>query len=152
MYEINLTGHVGADAKVETTKKGSKYVTFRLGNNEYGREETYWHTVNCWENSPFFNMAKNLKKGSSVILSGELRYDSYTDKNGIHQEGKTVNVHYMSFVSTGKKDEDATATTETQAQPVQPTTPSKPTAKSKAEPKAPDAVTVPDTNDDDLPF
>jgi len=150
MYEINLTGHVGADAKVETTKKGSKYVTFRLGNNEYGREETYWHTVNCWENSPFFNMAKNLKKGSSVILTGELRYDSYTDKNGIHQEGKTITVHYMTFASTGKKDEEGTTTGEPQA--VQTPAPAKSVAKPKSEPKAPEAVVVPDTNDDDLPF
>lgn len=152
MYQINLDGYVGADAKVETTKNGSKYVTFRLGNNgdKFPRGETYWHTVTCWENSPLFNMAKSLKKGSSVIVNGELKYDSYTDKNGIHQEGKTIYLCNMWFNYGNKKDEDGNPTSEPQAQATP--TPAKPVAKPKAEPKAPEAVQVPDTNDDDLPF
>ena len=57
----------------------------------------------------------------------------------------------MWFNNGNKKDEDGNPTSEPQAQATP--APAKPApAKPKATPKAPEAVTVPDTNDDDLPF
>ncbi len=157
MYNIHLTGHLGADAKVETTKNGSKYVTFRLGNNEFDRETTYWHTVICWENCQYYKIASGLKKGNFIYLEGKLKYDQYQDRNGINQEDKKINLTYIEYGNSGKREEGGLSTTAQQAQ--QPATP-EPSQQKPAKPTplqqpvqqvVPMATTNPEP-DDDLPF
>lgn len=82
MRKLIVTGRLGGDPEVKTTKNGTAYTTFRIANQEYGDENTSWITVTVWDSAQQ-NFCKNLKKGSSVIIDGD-----YTDRIYISNKNK----------------------------------------------------------------
>ena len=81
-----IVGYVGKDPELRSLND-KKVATFRVATS-YGKadaRQTDWHTVVVW--SPLAEVVENyVRKSSQVLVSGEIRYRSYTDKNGITRQ------------------------------------------------------------------
>ena len=109
MNRVQLYGNVGADPDVKILQSGKTVAKFSLATNKSytnstGEKitETSWHNIVLW-GKVAETASKYVKKGSSIILEGEISYRSYENK-----EGQTVYVteivgHNMHF--TGSKPE-----------------------------------------------
>ncbi len=82
---VQLIGHLGADPEIKTLDKGMQMVKLRLATTESYRtdkgdwkEETQWHTITAWDTLAA-RAAKQLRKGSYLIVQGKLINRSYTD-------------------------------------------------------------------------
>ena len=76
-----IVGYVGSDPEVRSLND-KKVATFRVATS-YGkgdRRQTDWHTIVVW--SPLAEVVESyVRKSSQVLVSGEIRYRTYTDKN-----------------------------------------------------------------------
>lgn len=142
MNKAILHGNCGNDPVIRMTETGKKTASFSLATtrnfkDKNGNRPTDWHRIVAWEKTAEL-IEKFIKKGSSLIVEGEIQYREYTDKDGIKRNITEINCSQIHF--TGKHEtEPARATTlDASAQ----------TAVSK-ESEAPELT---GNNKDDLPF
>jgi len=108
MNLLELLGHLGSDPETRVTPNGNKVTTFRMATNvrRNGKDETIWWRVTLW-GTEFDKMLPHLKKGSAVIVIGEMmKPEIYTDKNGAQQVGLNMTAHIMRFSPFGKTDRE----------------------------------------------
>lgn len=106
MIIIEIAGHLGADPETRVTPSGQKVTTLRVATNvrQGDRDETVWWQVSIW-GSDFDNMIKHLKKGSAVIVIGEMgKLEIYTDKEGKQQISYRMTARILKFSPFGKPD------------------------------------------------
>lgn len=106
MIIIEIAGHLGADPETRITANGHKVTSLRVAVNvrEGDKDETLWWQVSIW-GSEFDNMIKHLKKGSAVIVIGEMgKLSLYTDKEGRQQISYRMNARMLKFSPFGKPD------------------------------------------------
>lgn len=88
MIIVQLAGRLGKDPETRFTATGQKVTTFSVavGIKKGGKEETVWWRVTVWGDR-FEKMMPYLKKGSAVIVTGEMNrgVEMYTDKEGRQQ-------------------------------------------------------------------
>lgn len=99
MNIIQLMGRLGADPEVRFTQAGLKVTTFRMATNSRrgGKEETTWWRVTVWGDR-FDKMMSYLKKGSAVIVIGEMKPpEMYTDRNGETRVSLEVTANSLFF-------------------------------------------------------
>jgi single-strand DNA-binding protein len=104
MNILQVAGHLGADAETRFTQGGQKVTTLRLATNSKkgGKEETTWWKATIWGDR-FDKMLPYLKKGSSVIIMGELgKPQIYTDKEGNPQVSLDITVEIIKFSPFGR--------------------------------------------------
>jgi single-strand DNA-binding protein len=94
MNRITLIGFTGQDAKTATTQKGKEVTRFSLATTKRyqqdseWKEKTYWHDCVVYGgHAPF---AAKLKKGTHVVIEGELTYREYN--RTIETESGAINV------------------------------------------------------------
>ena len=88
MYQnrISLIGFIGKDAEARTTQKQTPYTTLSLATKSSYKDKqsgeyvfrTEWHRIVVWGKLGEF--AGSLKKGTHLLVEGELRSRSYADK------------------------------------------------------------------------
>ena len=86
MNRATLHGFTGKDPEVRTLESGKKIAKFTLATQSYRKDQagnkiTEWHTIIAWEKLAEL-CEKYVKKGSELIVEGEISYRSYTDKDG----------------------------------------------------------------------
>lgn len=87
MNKAILYGNCGNDPKVTNLESGKKVAKFSLATNKsYTKDgekitETAWHNIVLW-NKLAELAEKYVKKGSSLIIEGEIAYRSYENKDG----------------------------------------------------------------------
>ena len=104
MNFIEIMGHLGADAEVRYTPNGQKIVTLRVATNlrKNGKDQTVWWRVTIW-GERFDKILTYLKKGSSVIVMGELQKpEVYTDRNGATQISLDITAEVIRFSPFGR--------------------------------------------------
>lgn len=81
MNKITIAGHLGGEPEVRHTSSGQKLTTFNVAVNvkKAGKDETIWYRITVWGDR-FDKMIAYLKKGSGVIITGDL-YPSMWAKN-----------------------------------------------------------------------
>lgn len=93
MNKVIITGRLGADPELRYTQGGHAVTRFNLAverNMGKDREkETDWLTVVAWGKRAEF-AAEYLSKGRKILVQGNLKTGSYTNKDGF--EVKTVEV------------------------------------------------------------
>lgn len=97
MYNtVTLTGHIGSEPILKTSKNGHPFVCFRLGCTPRVKREgrwtddgTIWFSVYAW-NSLAQNCFESLRKGDRVVLHGNMRVQSWVGNDGIARETKVV--------------------------------------------------------------
>lgn len=92
---ITITGNIVNDPELRFTPSGVAVASFRVAStprrfnkstNEYEDGEALFLTCNLWRQAAE-NVAESLTKGARVIVTGNLRQRSYTNKHG---ENRTV--------------------------------------------------------------
>ena len=110
MNKVFLFGNVGKDPDVKTLESGKKIAKFSLATSSYSKDkegqkvtQTEWHNIVVWEK--LAELAQSwIKKGSSVIIEGEIRYRQYTDKDGVTKY--FTEILGNSIHLAGKKEEE----------------------------------------------
>ncbi len=106
MNFIQIAGHLGADPEVRFTSSGQKVTTLRVAARcrKSGNDETIWWRVTIW-GEQFDKMISFLKKGSAVIVFGELnKPEIFTDKEGKPQVSMSITAFNVTFSPFGKSD------------------------------------------------
>ncbi len=126
MNFIHIAGHLGTDPETRFTQTGKKVTTLRVAtkSRKAGQDVTIWWRVTIWEEQ-FKNMMPFLKKGSAVIVVGEMQKpEIYTDREGKPQvslELTAVSLQFSPFGkpggSQGNDEQQANPTNHTQSMP-----------------------------------
>ena len=87
--KLFLLGHVGADPEVRVLDSGRKMARFSLATNESYLnalgdrvEKTYWHNIIFWNRGAEV-VGERVRKGSKLLVEGQLTYRSWTDEAGV---------------------------------------------------------------------
>ena len=94
MNRITLIGFTGQDAKAAATQTGKEVTRFSLATTKRyqqdaeWKEKTYWH--DCVVYSGYAPFAAKLKKGTQVVIEGELTYREYN--RTIETDSGAINV------------------------------------------------------------
>ncbi|SYX08893.1 Helix-destabilizing protein,single-stranded DNA-binding protein,single-stranded DNA-binding protein,Single-strand binding protein family [Chlamydia poikilotherma] len=93
-----FVGYLGADPEERMTSKGKRVVVLRLGvKSRIGtKDETVWCKCNVWHNR-YDKMLPYLKKGSGVIIAGDISVESYMSKDGTPQSSLVISVDTIKF-------------------------------------------------------
>lgn len=148
-----FAGHLGADPEVRFTSSGKKVTVVRLAckTRKAGKDDAIWWRVNIW-GEEFDNMIPHLKKGSPLIVYGEiLKPEIFNDREGkpqISMEIRAVSLHFSPFGRPDREGQGAPAAPG--ASHAAPTPPSSPYSRPAA---APMGASAPgETIDDEVPF
>jgi single-strand DNA-binding protein len=109
MNHIMVAGHLGSDPETRFTATNQKVTSFRVASNtkKGANMETTWWKVTIW-GTQFDNMIKYLKKGSPIMVMGELsKPEIFTDKEGRPQISLNINAQSLSFSPFGRTDKPA---------------------------------------------
>lgn len=104
MNTITIIGHLGADPVTRFTASGQKVTTFTVATNSRkgGADITVWFRVTVWGDR-FDKMISYLKKGSAIIVVGELQKpEIWTDKEGRPQITLEITANALHFSPLGK--------------------------------------------------
>ncbi|MEZ5314592.1 MAG: single-stranded DNA-binding protein [Chlamydiales bacterium] len=106
MIIVEIAGFLGADPEERFTSNGKRIVMLRVATRvrQGGRDETVWWRVNIWGNR-FDNMIPYLKKGSGVIVLGDMsKPETYVGKDGTHQISLTLSAELIKFSPFGRSE------------------------------------------------
>ena len=109
MNHIVVAGHLGNDPEIRFTPSGQKVVSFRVASNtrKGANMETTWWKITVW-GTQFDNMIKHLKKGSPIMVMGELsKPEIFNDKEGRPQISLNITAQSLSFSPFGKSEKPA---------------------------------------------
>lgn len=101
MNHTTVAGHLGADPEVRFTSGGQKVTTLRVA-AKARKDETIWWKITLW-GEQFDKLVSYLKKGSSVVVIGELmKPEVYTDREGKPQVSMNLVAFNVSFSPFGR--------------------------------------------------
>ncbi|MGZ3633632.1 MAG: single-stranded DNA-binding protein [Parachlamydiaceae bacterium] len=105
MAIVLLMGNVGADPETRFSTSGQKIISFRVASNtkRQGKEETTWWRVTIFGDR-FDKMLTYVKKGSAVIITGEMTTQLWTDKEGRQHIQHEVIADSVRFSPFGRSD------------------------------------------------
>jgi single-strand DNA-binding protein len=106
MNRIILHGFTGKDPEIKTLESGKKLAKLTLATQSYrkdkdGNKITDWHNIIAWEKLAEL-LEKHVKKGSELIIEGEVTYRTYEDKEGVTKYITEIICSGIEFC--GKKD------------------------------------------------
>lgn len=107
MNIIQILGNLGSDPETRFTPSNLKVTNFNVGTTvrRGGKDETVWYRVTVWGDR-FDKMMTYLKKGSSIIVVGELgKPEIYTRKDGTQQVSLEITAEFIRFSPFGKPQE-----------------------------------------------
>jgi single-stranded DNA-binding protein len=102
MIYSEITGRLGADSELKTSKSGNQFVTMRVASNDFvgGENVTTWVRV-LWSGDRAVKMQEHLKKGSLVSVRGTQRVSLYDTKNGEKAISFDIFADRVDFVGGG---------------------------------------------------
>lgn len=108
MNKAILHGFVGKQPEIKTLESGKKIAKFSLATTSFrkdadGKKLSDWHSLIFWEKLADL-CEKYVKKGTELIVEGEITYRDYTDKDGVKKYFTEIICHSLEFV--GKKEAD----------------------------------------------
>jgi single-strand DNA-binding protein len=107
MNKVQLHGFTGKDPDVKTLDSGKKIAKFTIATTSFrkdkdGNKITDWHSIIAWEKLADLT-EKYIKKGSELIVEGEISYRDYVDKDGVKKYFTEIICNGIEFC--GKKEE-----------------------------------------------
>ena len=106
MNKAIITGRLTKDPVLEHTKNGTPICQFNIATNRPvyrdGKRETDFITCIVW-NKLAENLVKYQRKGNLIAISGELRVDTFTGKDGEKKYKSYVLVNEVEYLEA-KKD------------------------------------------------
>jgi single-strand DNA-binding protein len=109
MNKVTLHGFTGKLPEIKTLESGKKIAKFSLATQSYrkdkdGNKVTDWHSLVFWEKLAEL-CEKYVKKGSELIVEGEISYRDYTDKDGVKKYFTEIICNSLEFC--GKKETES---------------------------------------------
>lgn len=108
---VILVGNLGRDPEMRYLPSGDPVVNFtmavnrrRRGNDGNWADETDWFRVNCFRRNAEI-ADQYLRKGSQVLVDGQLQIRQYTGNDGV--ERTSVEVNCDNFTMLGTRDDAA---------------------------------------------
>lgn len=80
MNKIFITGYLGKDPELKDLGDDVKLAKFSVGSSERG-DHTEWFNIVCWRKTAEF-VTKYFKKGSFIVITGEVKTRSWVDDDG----------------------------------------------------------------------
>lgn len=108
MIIVEIAGYLGDDPEERFTATGKRVISLRVATRvrHKGTDETVWWRVNIWGDR-FDKLLPHLKKGSSVIIIGEMaKPETYTGKDGTTQVSLSLTADIIKFSPFGRNDRD----------------------------------------------
>lgn len=112
MNTITVVGNVGQDPESRYTPDGTLVVNISVADEQFAKNEKFAQWFKC---SIFGNrgeaIAKYVKKGTRVVITGQLTITPYTDAQGYERTSNQIRVDRFSFASNrndanGNHDDD----------------------------------------------
>lgn len=118
MYnKVILLGRLCADPNYSQTQSGTALCRFRIAverrftDRTTGQRETDFFSCSAFGKTAEF-IDRFFRKGSAILVEGEVQNNPYTDKSGVKHYADRIVVQQASF--TGEKSGDSTAKTASQ--------------------------------------
>lgn len=120
MRTLIVSGYMAKDCELKTISNGNKVLNLSIGSNEYGDEKNsdgtnkpMWINVSSFKEEAI-RMAQYLKKGSNIIVIGDMKTRMYQNNNQEWNCAIEINNADIKFNGTStKKEEGATETSGT---------------------------------------
>ena len=115
--EVSIIGRLGRDAEVKTLSSGKIFLSFTIATDVYDSETksevAMWHSCALWtprdgDTRRIDALAPYMTKGKQVSVDGSLKYNNYTNKDGV--EVQAININAREIVLLGSKDDNAEVT------------------------------------------
>jgi single-strand DNA-binding protein len=103
MNQITLFGRIGRDPESRTVGKSevckTSLATSQKWREESGqmKERTEWHTIEAWGGTA--KALARVAKGETLLVSGELVYNEWTDKEGAKRRDAIVKVRELTYTN-----------------------------------------------------
>lgn len=138
--KVILMGRLTSDPEQKTTQSGTVVTTFSLAvDRRYSKEgqekQTDFITVTAWKQQAEF-ICRYFKKGSAMLVCGELQTRSWTDNNGQKRYATEVLANEVTFCES-KKNLEGNNT---------------PTSQNGSQEEKYNPYAIENEQDDDLPF
>lgn len=133
LNQINLTGNLTKDWKLEYSQNGEAYAKSTLAVN-YQKDKTLFANLVAFGKMAE-NLVKHTKKGNKLLVQGYLEIQNY-EKDGVQKSWTNVIIQNVEFLSPKNEEEKQQETTK------------KAPKKAKTAPKQEDEIDV----NDDFPF
>lgn len=106
MNQILIAGFLGADPEARFTSSGQKVTSLRVASTtkRSGKEETTWWRVTVW-GEQFDKMLAFFKKGSAIMVSGEMFKSEFVDREGKTQVTLNITADRLMFSPFGKPEQ-----------------------------------------------
>lgn len=103
LNRVSLIGNCGADPEIRSTTGGKRVASLRIATSESWtdktsgekKEVTDWHTVVVWNENLIPVIERYVKKGSKVMVEGQLKTRKWQDQSG--QDRYTTEVVLQGF-------------------------------------------------------
>jgi len=108
MNKCILIGNLTKDPELRSTPNGVSVCSFSIGvsrrfSNQNGERETDFFNIIVWRKQAE-NVAKYLRKGSQVAVSGQIQNRSYDDKDGNKRYITEIIADEVQFLRTPNQD------------------------------------------------
>lgn len=110
--KVILMGRLTADPELKTSQNNNSVVQFSVAvNRRYSKEEQKTDFIDCtaFNKSAEF-LSKYFRKGSSVIVFGNIQIDTWKDKEGNNRKATRVIVDELQFGESKNRDQSNPAT------------------------------------------
>ncbi|KAG2220481.1 hypothetical protein INT45_011485 [Circinella minor] len=88
--KVQLIGRVGADPSVTEFGEDRRVVNYTVATSETRPDKegnlikrTQWHRITSWNSADW--LPEKVKKGDLVYVEGSLRYNDFTDREGVQR-------------------------------------------------------------------
>ena len=100
--KVILEGFVGTVDEIKEYGEGKFLINFTVATqNRKNKDDPHWHQLVAFGKTAEF-IRKNIKKGDSIIVDGELVYEKFTPK-GTENEVKVAKITVDSVQWSGRK-------------------------------------------------
>jgi len=99
--KVILTGRVGSDIELKQNENGKVYARINFAVKGKKEGETNWFSLLCFDKQAEL-INSYCKKGSRLLVSGDLSFSSYVNKEGVNKQ--INNVFIKEFVFLDKKE------------------------------------------------
>lgn len=97
MNLITIKGRLTKEPEMQVTSTGKEFTRLSVAvNRRWNREETDFFTVTAWGKTAAFVVAY-FTKGQEILITGEMRNDRYTDKEGNHRDWWNIAADNVEF-------------------------------------------------------
>ena len=110
MNKTIITGNLTKDPELNETTSGVAFSNFTVAVNGEtsdtdGNRPTYFFSCTAWRGRAE-SIAKYCKKGSKVLVEGEMQSRKYTDKDGNERTAWNLVANKVEFLSGGARQDD----------------------------------------------